>query len=52
MDGKTSHRIDGLSKLTKVEDLRGKLEELFDAPPNRQRLFYRGKQVGLHNNIA
>ena len=28
MDGKTSHRIDGLSKLTKIEDLREKLEEL------------------------
>jgi hypothetical protein len=45
MDGKTSHCVKDLSKLTKIEELREKLEELFDAAPERQRLFYRGKQV-------
>ncbi len=49
MDGKKSARIDGLSKLTKIEDLRERLTETFDAPPERQRLFYRGKQVSLSN---
>ncbi|XP_064626452.1 E3 ubiquitin-protein ligase UHRF1-like [Lineus longissimus] len=45
MDGKTSHCVKDLSKLTKIEELREKLEELFDASANRQRLFYRGKQL-------
>ncbi|XP_077981473.1 E3 ubiquitin-protein ligase UHRF1-like [Glandiceps talaboti] len=45
MDGKKSIQVDGLSKLTKIEDLRKKLEAPFDAPPERQRLFYRGKQL-------
>ncbi|XP_074640769.1 E3 ubiquitin-protein ligase UHRF1-like [Tubulanus polymorphus] len=45
MDGKKSIRVDGLSKLTKIDDLRQKLIEPFDAPPERQRLFYRGKQL-------
>ncbi|GBN66662.1 hypothetical protein AVEN_253058-1, partial [Araneus ventricosus] len=44
MDGKTSCRIDGLSKLTKIEDLRKLLVDKFDTPVTRQRLFYRGKQ--------
>eukprot|EP00058_Branchiostoma_floridae_P015066 XP_002600554.1 hypothetical protein BRAFLDRAFT_205176 [Branchiostoma floridae] len=46
MDGKRQVQIDGLSKLTKIEELRGRVEELFDdSPPDRQRLFYRGKQL-------
>ena len=45
MDGKKVIRVDGLSKLTKIEDLRKKLIDPFDAPVERQRLFYRGKQV-------
>lgn len=45
MDGKKSCRVDGLSKLTKVEELREKLVEPFDADVESQRLFYRGKQV-------
>ena len=36
-------RVDGLSKLTKIEDLREKLVEPFDAPVESQKLFYRGK---------
>lgn len=45
MDGTKSVQIDDLSKLTKVEELRERLVEHFDAEPGRQRLFYRGKQV-------
>lgn len=45
MDGKETHRIDSLSKLTKVDELRLKISELFKVEPERQRLFYRGKQV-------
>ena len=45
MDGRKSIRVDGLSKLTKVEELREKLVESFEAPCEHQRLFYRGKQV-------
>uniref|UniRef100_A0A803T7A9 E3 ubiquitin-protein ligase UHRF n=1 Tax=Anolis carolinensis TaxID=28377 RepID=A0A803T7A9_ANOCA len=45
MDGKETHRVDSLSKLTKVEDLRQKIFETFNVAPDRQRLFYRGKQM-------
>lgn len=47
MDGLKRAQIDDLSKLTKVEELRERLVEHFDATPERQRLFYRGKQVRL-----
>lgn len=45
MDGKETHRVDSLSKLTKVEGLRLRIHEVFGVEPHRQRLFYRGKQV-------
>lgn len=45
MDGKETHRIDSLSKLTKVDELRVRILELFSVEPERQRLFYRGKQM-------
>lgn len=45
MDGKETHRVDSLSKLTKVEGLRLRIHEVFGIEPHRQRLFYRGKQV-------
>ena len=45
MDGRKSARVDSLSKLTTIEQLRERLVEEFDAEPDRQRLFYRGKQV-------
>lgn len=48
MDGKETHRVDSLSKLTKVDELRVKIMELFNVEPERQRLFYRGKQVKQH----
>jgi len=47
MDAKLLHRIDGLSKLTTVEDLRKLLVDKFEAQPEQQRLFYRGKQVRI-----
>ena len=50
MDGRTTHRVDGLSKLTKIDELRNLLIEKFDAQPEQQRLFYRGKQV-IHNKF-
>ena len=45
MDGRKSARVDSLSKLTTIEQLRERLVEEFGAEPERQRLFYRGKQV-------
>ncbi|KAK2542117.1 hypothetical protein Q9966_003933 [Columba livia] len=45
MDGKEIHRVDSLSKLTKVEGLRLRIHEVFGVEPHRQRLFYRGKQM-------
>lgn len=45
MDGSKSIRIDGLSKLTTIDVLRQKLVEPFGAEIDRQRLFYRGKQL-------
>ncbi|XP_062593706.1 E3 ubiquitin-protein ligase UHRF1-like [Saccostrea cucullata] len=44
-DGKKSLRVDNLSKLTKIEELRSRLVEEFEAPVEKQRLFYRGKQL-------
>lgn len=51
MDGRETHRVDNLSKLTKVDELRIKIMELFKVEPERQRLFYRGKQVGQQVNV-
>lgn len=45
MDGRKTVQIQNLSKLTSVEEVRDKLEEHFGAPPEHQRLFYRGKQL-------
>ncbi|XP_025095806.1 E3 ubiquitin-protein ligase UHRF1-like isoform X2 [Pomacea canaliculata] len=45
IDGKKTVRVDSLSKLTKIEELRKRLVTLFDAQPSEQRLFYRGKQL-------
>lgn len=45
MDGKKCERIKGLSKLTRIEELRRLVAVAFDAPPHLQRLFYRGKQL-------
>ncbi|GCB69093.1 E3 ubiquitin-protein ligase UHRF1 isoform X1 [Scyliorhinus torazame] len=45
MDGKETRHIDGLSKLTLVQELREKIREAFGVEADRQRLFYRGKQM-------
>lgn len=45
MDGKETHTVNSLSRLTKVQELRKKIEEVFHVEPQLQRLFYRGKQM-------
>lgn len=45
IDGTETQTIEDLSRLTKIECLREKIEETFRVSPDRQRLFYRGKQV-------
>ncbi|XP_077346932.1 E3 ubiquitin-protein ligase UHRF1-like [Lithobates pipiens] len=45
MDGRQTERLDDLSKLTKVEELRLRIQEVFGVEMERQRLFYRGKQM-------
>ncbi|XP_018419560.1 PREDICTED: E3 ubiquitin-protein ligase UHRF2 [Nanorana parkeri] len=45
IDGTETRTIDDLSRLTKIESLRLKIEESFNVTPDRQRLFYRGKQL-------
>ncbi|XP_047126276.1 E3 ubiquitin-protein ligase UHRF1 isoform X1 [Hydra vulgaris] len=45
MDGKKSFQLDGLSKLTKIEDLRLKMKDQLEVPPSKQRLFFAGKQL-------
>lgn len=36
-----------VSKLTKVEEMRQLVEEKLEVAPERQRLFFQGKQVSL-----
>uniref|UniRef100_A0A8C8ZZP3 E3 ubiquitin-protein ligase UHRF n=1 Tax=Prolemur simus TaxID=1328070 RepID=A0A8C8ZZP3_PROSS len=45
MDGTMTRTVNWLSRLTKVEELRRKIQELFHVEPGLQRLFYRGKQM-------
>ncbi|KAM8960053.1 E3 ubiquitin-protein ligase UHRF2 [Pelodytes ibericus] len=45
IDGTETRTIDDLSRLTKIEGLRVKIQESFNVTPDRQRLFYRGKQL-------
>ncbi|CAO2641115.1 E3 ubiquitin-protein ligase UHRF1 [Lemmus lemmus] len=45
MDGKETRTVDSLSRLTKVQELRKKIAEMFHVEPQLQRLFYRGKQM-------
>ncbi|XP_057899447.1 E3 ubiquitin-protein ligase UHRF2 isoform X1 [Melospiza georgiana] len=45
IDGTETQTIEDLSRLTKIECLREKIEETFRVSPDRQRLFYRGKQL-------
>lgn len=43
-DCSQSKRVE-VSKLTSVEELKSLVEEVLDVKPDRQRLFFRGKQV-------
>ncbi|KAB0396919.1 hypothetical protein E2I00_009834, partial [Balaenoptera physalus] len=52
MDGKVAHTVDSLSRLTKVEELRKKIQELFHVEPGLQRLFYRGKQLLVRQSLV
>ncbi|NXM76390.1 UHRF2 ligase, partial [Serilophus lunatus] len=45
IDGTETQTIEDLSRLTKIECLREKIQETFRVSPDRQRLFYRGKQL-------
>uniref|UniRef100_A0A673YCN5 E3 ubiquitin-protein ligase UHRF n=1 Tax=Salmo trutta TaxID=8032 RepID=A0A673YCN5_SALTR len=45
IDGKETRTIEDLSRLTKIESLRLKIQEIFNVNPGQQRLFYRGKQM-------
>lgn len=47
IDGKETRTIEDLSRLTKIESLRLKIQEIFNVNPGQQRLFYRGKQVDV-----
>lgn len=45
IDGKETRTVEDLSRLTKIESLRLKIQDIFKVNPQQQRLFYRGKQV-------
>lgn len=45
IDGTETRTVEDLSRLTKIESLRLKIQEIFNVDPEKQRLFYRGKQV-------
>lgn len=45
IDGKETRIIEDLSRLTKIESLRIKIQNIFKVTPEQQRLFYRGKQM-------
>uniref|UniRef100_A0A8C9ZDP3 E3 ubiquitin-protein ligase UHRF n=1 Tax=Sander lucioperca TaxID=283035 RepID=A0A8C9ZDP3_SANLU len=45
IDGKETRTVEDLSRLTKIESLRLKIQDIFSVSPQQQRLFYRGKQM-------
>lgn len=45
IDGKETRTVEDLSRLTKIESLRAKIQDIFSVSPQQQRLFYRGKQM-------
>uniref|UniRef100_A0A8D3CTD0 E3 ubiquitin-protein ligase UHRF n=1 Tax=Scophthalmus maximus TaxID=52904 RepID=A0A8D3CTD0_SCOMX len=45
IDGKETRTVEDLSRLTKIESLRLKIQDIFNVGPQQQRLFYRGKQM-------
>lgn len=52
IDGKETRTVEDLSRLTKIESLRLKIQDIFNVSPLQQRLFYRGKQVKLISLFA
>lgn len=52
IDGKETRTVEDLSRLTKIESLRLKIQDIFNVSPQQQRLFYRGKQVKLISLFA
>lgn len=52
IDGKETRTVEDLSRLTKIESLRLKIQDIFNVCPQQQRLFYRGKQVRLARPFA
>ena len=51
IDGKETRTIEDLSRLTRIESLRLKIQDIFNVNPEQQRLFYRGKQVSAHYHL-
>lgn len=51
MDG-TQTAVLTISKLTSIDDFRGMVEEKMNITKDRQRLFYRGKQVRITQLLA
>ena len=49
--GQNTKRLDNLSKLTKVGELRDMVHEAFDVLPRNQKLFYRGKLMVDHHTL-
>uniref|UniRef100_A0A672J8Q6 E3 ubiquitin-protein ligase UHRF n=1 Tax=Salarias fasciatus TaxID=181472 RepID=A0A672J8Q6_SALFA len=45
IDGKETRTVEDLSRLTRIESLRMKIQDIFNVSPQQQRLFYRGKQM-------
>ncbi|XP_044029881.1 E3 ubiquitin-protein ligase UHRF2-like [Siniperca chuatsi] len=45
IDGKETRTVEDLSRLTKIESLRLKIQDIYNVSPQQQRLFYRGKQM-------
>lgn len=52
IDGKETRTVEDLSRLTKIESLRVKINEIFNVKPEQQRLFYRGKQVRAPRSVS
>lgn len=52
IDGKETRTVEDLSRLTKIESLRLKIQDIFNVSPQQQRLFYRGKQVNLSLTVC
>ncbi|MEQ2202308.1 hypothetical protein XENOCAPTIV_014877 [Xenoophorus captivus] len=52
IDGKETRTVEDLSRLTKIESLRLKIQDIFNVSPQQQRLFYRGKQILRKSSVC